>query len=52
MRIGTFRCWLFGHKFVLRSFRDELVDGGPMIRREVHIQRTDYCVRCGAREDK
>jgi hypothetical protein len=46
MRTGTFRCWLFGHKFISKNekhYHDAVM--GLMVR----TSRTPlpYCIRCG-----
>ena len=41
MRIGTFACWLFGHKFVYYP---------PYGYEDYKIpQCVDFCIRCGAK---
>ena len=51
MRIGTFACWLFGHKFTETHWRDgapHILKGLVLEREKVYYAvRTDYCVRCG-----
>jgi len=44
MRIGTFWCWLFGHKFLHKGFR--YPEHRPNIK-EVFIEQSDFCIRCG-----
>jgi hypothetical protein len=49
MKIGTFSCWLFGHKFLYPA--SEFVDGHDNYLRK-WVEATDFCVRCGiARSD-
>lgn len=42
MRIGTFMCWLWGHKFT-RS----MITEGDMWDGILTTWKTDYCMRCG-----
>lgn len=42
MNIGTWRCWLFGHKFLYPYF-DRYVYGIHVVK-EFEL---DHCVRCG-----
>lgn len=57
MRIGTFRCWLWGHNFVFES--RELTDLAKELMRTGMktiafsedymkiIKRSPFCIRCG-----
>lgn len=47
MRIGTFLCWLFGHKFIGEKCRKDETG-------EIWITTfpTDYCSRCGIRRER
>lgn len=48
MRIGTFMCWLFGHKFIARTIefrKDESHPDG--YRRHIKYFPISHCVRCG-----
>lgn len=61
MRIGTFSCWLFGHKFrgrglVYDPHYLELAKRGlasGLLTSDYHYSeyRTDNCVRCGIKDD-
>ena len=44
MKIGTFRCWLFGHKFVFIQSTFDLNDDSITIHT---LKPMNYCVRCG-----
>lgn len=44
MKIGTFWCWLFGHKFLCEGVKQ--VDYVPSGYVTLKIQ-TDFCYRCG-----
>lgn len=48
MKIGTFMCWLFGHKFLGHKQYvkyDDTHPDGVRIHRDMF--QTDYCIRCG-----
>lgn len=46
--VGTFKCWLFGHKFIIQNYAPEdnigLTPGWNGVFRRIV---TDNCVRCG-----
>lgn len=42
MKIGTFWCWLFGHKFVGKINFQNKED-----RVEWDLIQTNWCIRCG-----
>ncbi len=55
MRIGTFWCMLWGHKFIIKECR-------PSKKTEAHLEpfmknyeyvmvRTDFCMRCGIKDE-
>ncbi len=48
MKIGTFVCWLFGHKFIARN-RNEKFENGIKHIYFTYI-KTYCCVRCGIKE--
>lgn len=53
MKIGTFQCWLFGHKFSIR-FKQIGVPGFnkvPLGYKQTFYKRSDFCVRCGISKD-
>lgn len=44
IRVGTFWCWLWGHKFIGKS------NPKPTEVRDIYsykITQTDFCIRCG-----
>lgn len=45
MRIGTFKCWLWGHKFIAHV--NDIWEEGVHYWEE---KPTDYCVRCGIKK--
>lgn len=51
-RIGTLKCWLWGHVFVGES--QWLEDGprGPKSIRKTQLERSDFCLYCGFTPDK
>ena len=48
MRIGTFLCFLFGHKFLGREIKPVKCEFGDKgwVNHKNYFQ-TSYCVRCG-----
>lgn len=49
MRVGTFLCWLWGHKFV-RGGRSPAAEGYVY---GIYIPvQTNFCVRCGIERPK
>lgn len=42
MRIGTFLCWLFGHKFLFveKEYNEQMIA-------VYTTKNSNYCVRCG-----
>lgn len=62
MKIGTFSCWLFGHKFYGEKIEFEphylkAAERGVVSTRlptDFHMVgfQTDYCVRCGIDKPK
>jgi hypothetical protein len=46
MRIGTFLCWLWGHKFIIES-SEFLGRDGVYNKFYDTKQVTPFCVRCG-----
>lgn len=44
LRIGTFSCWLFGHKFCGWFATG---DYGEKSKYNNYLRQTDYCYRCG-----
>lgn len=44
MRIGTFRCWLWGHKFIAPA--SKILDDHPGYIRKWK-EATNFCIRCG-----
>lgn len=46
IRIGTFRCWLFGHKCI-GDIGEYMIDNiGQKVYRKQQIQ-IPFCIRCG-----
>lgn len=46
MKIGTFSCWLWGHKFITRMLiKNERV--GVYQYQEWLSKQTEFCMRCG-----
>ena len=50
MKIGTFLCWLFGHKFVTTSSRYLLDNNGFYSTWEETTTPRAFCVRCGKKK--
>lgn len=50
MRIGTFLCWLWGHKFSQINEHYETFNKREYIRSVKRL--SDYCVRCGIKNNE
>lgn len=48
MRIGTFLCWLFGHKFIgVRRYPVKCEFGERGWINHIERLQLPYCIRCG-----
>ncbi len=44
-RTGTFLCWMFGHKFIQETRKDEIIEGKRII---TYLPILIFaCIRCG-----
>jgi hypothetical protein len=51
MRIGTFSCWLFGHKFLWRGAIPQEQVGLNSGQEIITTKKMNFCMRCGCPRD-